>query len=1158
MAMNPYEALLAKIKMVRRRWRTQALVRGLSLFLWCATALLVLGVWAASLFNFTPLTLWIIRAISVALIVFAAWRLIFKVIAVAANEVRVAQLIEEYYTHLEDRLVAVVEHGRKDVSQSSLIDLLIRDALGRVNELDLSVFARRKRLAYFGMLGVGACLALLALMAWGPSFFPYGFSQLYAPWTESSFSSAQAIKVEPGDIEIAKGADQLIRARLVGFDAAEAQLYLQPAGGENWNTLAMERDPRDSSFRYLLVDIREPLRYYASARGIRSRVHSISVLDLARVEKVDVTYRFPAYTRMAPQKVENEGDISAVKGTKIDLEIVFDRPVKSARVVFDNQTALDLIATGSQSFSGSFDLSRSGSYVVQVSDARAKNYSASREYEIEALDDSEPKVVITRPMRDVRATSVEEVFCEIKAEDDIEVRRLELHYSINGGNERSVLIHDGVSAPPLVTGSYTFFLEDFALQPGDIVAYYARAWDNNNVTGPGTASSDIYFIQIRPFEQRYIQNQQSGQMDGGEEMQESLSLQEKEIISATFRLIQEKNRKPAQELADDLKSLALVQGRLQTQTQGLVERLQRREAAQVDESFARLAEYLIQAVEEMRKAAANLGAQKPDDALPQEQKSLQQLMRAESLFREIQVSFGAQNAGGAQSQAQSEDLADLFELELNKLKNQYETVQRGEQQERDQKVDEALQRLKEMARRQQQVNERNRMFAQQGGSSSTSRQSRDQQQVLEQAEQLRRQLQRLSLERSSPALDEAARQLEEAVDEMRKALKGLQLGDDKQADAQGMRAWQQLNEAVRKLALSREGDLRRSLERTVAEAHELVREQAKIQQGVAELAKAGPESITAKERERRREEIASRKSVLAERLKNLQSLIDDLSRQARKDRKETAGKLSEAAGVIRERRLPERIMSGNALLQNEYYEILKQREDYIREGLESLAGKLESARASREQGKEERLAEAAQKARQLAEGLESMQQRMERTQGRAQGQGEKRDQIAPSRERAENARQPQSLPGAEYPQGGAPSTKMEVGELSRDATGAPSGMRSYQSGTDRQWSSELRQRVADAEDLKRLLERNSTEMQSLEKVVQSLRRAGEYLDLNNQKQIESLREAIEHMRRIELELARALERLSQNEKYMFSEENDAPADFRELVDEYFKALARGK
>ena len=52
------------------------------------------------------------------------------------------------------------------------------------------------------------------------------------------------------------------------------------------------------------------------------------------------------------------------------------------------------------------------------------------------------------------------------------------------------------------------------------------------------------------------------------------------------------------------------------------------------------------------------------------------------------------------------DLADLFALELDKLRNQYETVQRGAREAQADQVDEVLERLQELARRQQQVAER--------------------------------------------------------------------------------------------------------------------------------------------------------------------------------------------------------------------------------------------------------------------------------------------------------------------------------------------------------------------------------------------------------------------------------------------------------------------
>ncbi len=168
------------------------------------------------------------------------------------------------------------------------------------------------------------------------------------------------------------------------------------------------------------------------------------------------------------------------------------------------------------------------------------------------------------------------------------------------------------------------------------------------MTGPGTSSTDIYFIQIRPFEQKYTQSQQGGMPGGGDSGQEALSRQQKDIISATFKLIRDKDKMEAKEYLESLKSLALVQNRLQAQTQGVVDRLTRRGAADSGANFAKLAEYLVNATTDMGKAGVALGAQKPDEALPHEQKALQQLMRAESLFREIQVSFSQSSGAGAE------------------------------------------------------------------------------------------------------------------------------------------------------------------------------------------------------------------------------------------------------------------------------------------------------------------------------------------------------------------------------------------------------------------------------------------------------------------------------------------------------------------------------
>jgi hypothetical protein len=1173
--MSSYESLLIRVRHVRSCWRAQALVRGIGISLACTIAILVLGVWAANLLGFKPSAVLFTRILTGGTVLFIAWHFLYLPLRVRLGDVAIAQFIEEKYPQLEDRLVTAVEYGNRKMHDSGIIDLLIRDALNQASRVDFSVFLNRQRLAAFGILGLGAFLMLFALLMWGPSFFPYGFSNVYAPWTRASSGPPMTITVLPGNMEIAKGSDQLIDAQPVGFSSTNVQLYRQVSESGQWSATLMEQDPRGSSFRYLLVDVRTSQRYYVESNGIRSPVYSLQVVDRADVEKIDVAYNFPAYTGMSPQIVEDEGDIKALKGTRLDLRIRFSVPVRSARLIFNDRSKLDLSATGARDFTGSFVLQQSGSYVVQVTESRMGDHPASPEYDIEAVDDEAPKVSVTRPMRDIRATSVEEVFSEMMAEDDIVLGKLELHYSVNGSPEKTVSLYRGNPPERSVTASHTFFLEDLELQPGDLISYYAKAWDGNTVTGPAASSSDIYFIQIRPFEQNYIQSQQQP-MPGseGNEGQEALSRQQKEIISATFKLIREKNRMESKEYQDSLKSLALVQSRLQAQAQGLVDRLERREAAQAGAEFEKLGEHLKNAVSEMEKAAAGLGAQKPDTALPPEQKSLQQLMRAESLFRDIQVSFSAQADGGGGSQSSAEDLADLFELELNKLKNQYETVQREERQERDQKTDEALQRLKELAQRQQQINENNRLRAQQGGSPSSSQAgaSQSQQQIMEQAEQLRRQLQRLSRERSSRQLDEASNRIQKAIEEMKRALKDSQSGKGAEQSVLGERALRQLNEAAGRLAQGKETAVKEGLDQAAEESGELVKQQEKIQEELDRLALDMPPPDSQEEAFQRSKDLVSRKNELKDRLNGLENRVRDLSRLSRKTQKSASSRLAEAADTIRDRRLSDRIQEGNRLIQNGFYESQKRREDFIQDSLEEVQRQLEAAKNSWGESEEGKLEEAVNRARQLSEGLKSMQRRMgeiqrgkgnrsespQQAQQGSQQQGGRGGRQDPSGQQPGNSQGMRAEQGgnAPNPQGGNTNSDMGIRELSDNASGPPAGVGQFRNSQATQFNRELEQRLMDARDLKGLVNRNATQVQDLERAIDALKRSRNYADYGNAEQIALLKAAIEQLRKVELDLAKDLERLKQVEAYFTAGNDEAPEAYRKLVEEYYRAIAK--
>ena len=125
----------------------------------------------------------------------------------------------------------------------------------------------------------------------------------------------------------------------------------------------------------------------------------------------------------------------------------------------------------------------------------------------------------------------------MKASDEFGLNKVTLHYSVNGGPEKTVELPQQPGAKN-VSGSTTLSLEDFKLIPGDLVSLYATAKD-----GHTEARTDMAFIQADPFEREFSQSQQmggGGGGGGGMGNQTDISKREKELIAATWKRQNEK------------------------------------------------------------------------------------------------------------------------------------------------------------------------------------------------------------------------------------------------------------------------------------------------------------------------------------------------------------------------------------------------------------------------------------------------------------------------------------------------------------------------------------------------------------------------------------------------------------------------------------------
>ncbi|HEV8189149.1 MAG TPA: hypothetical protein VGP83_15460, partial [Pyrinomonadaceae bacterium] len=769
---------------------------------------------------------------------------------------------------------------------------------------------------------------------------------------------------------------------------------------------------------------------------------------------------------------------------------------------------------------------------------------------------------------------------------------------VNGGEEKTVNLQQLTrESARSLTGAYTFFLEEYNLKPGDFISYFAKARDASN-----EATSDIYFIEVKPFEMEYKQSQQGGgQGQGGDQDQNALSRRQKDLIAATHKLIREGDKYTDQERKDGYEAVAVGQEKLRIDTLEFLDRMGRRLGdTEGQKQVQEMAEHLKQAAKEMEGAPPPLRKEAGKDALPPEQRALQRLLAADAIFREVQVAFGNQNSngGGSGGEREQQELAGLFELELDKMKNQYETVQRAQQQQAEQQKSEAERRLEELARRQQQALEEQRRRQQQGGANGGSSNQRQQQELIDETRKAARELERLSRERRDAQMQELSRQLNQTADEMQKAQAAAR-GNSGESIAQNERALDRLEQAQQRLqqmsgASSQRGgqsgasgrqqqisDLRQRAAQAAARQREIAKDMENLARRGGQKAQDESSKIT-------REQLAERKDTLAD---SVNSLQQDLEQSARgmaggsQGQQRAARQLKDAADSLARDRVADRIREGKHALnggqQGQQGASGSNDERAIERSLNNVSERLQAAEQSARGANGSTAEENLDRTRQLADSLDSLRRRLDERaasrngqqqgnqqssqqgnqQGQQQGQQGKEGQQARSGQQGQGQEGKQGQNGQQ--QGGEQAGGSQNGNGSQSERNRGGIDRNGQMGGDwgdnRQLPAEIRERLREAQDLRREWGVSGLGAGRLDEVIEELKRLADgKMDGDAATAALLKADVVEPLRQLELELSRQVQQQSGRTNLRLRDEGAAPEKYRRAVEEYYRRLSGGR
>jgi hypothetical protein len=328
----------------------------------------------------------------------------------------------------------------------------------------------------------------------------------------------------------------------------------------------------------------------------------------------------------------------------------------------------------------------------------------------------------------------------------------------------------------------------------------------------------MYFAEVRPFEQIFRQGEQPSEGEqrqreqqvqqqgggGGAQQAEELAQMQKEIINATWRLVRrETGSKPTVEFVKDT---GLVKESQEAAIARAGEMEQLLQDAESQGHLQNAQSHMREALEQLTAAEENADPRALRPAIAQEQAAYQDLLRLRA--REFQVVRGnrrQQQQRGQRGSRSNQMQRQLDQLELSADENRYETQNRArapEENQAQQQGRETLNKLRDLARRQDDLSDRLRELQSELEKAQTPQERKElerelkrlrdqQQEILRDTDEMIAQNEQSNNERQS---QDTRQQMENARSRVAQASQALEQNELSQAVTESARAGQQLQE----------------------------------------------------------------------------------------------------------------------------------------------------------------------------------------------------------------------------------------------------------------------------------------------------------------------------------------------------------------------------
>ncbi len=749
-----------------------------------------------------------------------------------------AKKIEAAHPELQGVLLTAVQQVIEPGAEPGFLQhRVLQEATARSQDHDWRKVVPTSWLASAGVVQVVALAGFVLVLA------NIRMTRVAGQNTTAGWIGADGLEIAPGDTSIERGDSLVVLARFKRTLPANVNLVVREKGQAR--TVSLVKSLADPVFGGSVPEVANDFTYRVDYGGRSTREFTVKVFEHPRLVRADADLTFPTYTKLPPKHIDDTRRVSAVEGTKLGFTLQLNKPVASAKLVARDQakTVIPLTVDPGKPNAAlpARAFAASQIYDLQLVDTEGRANKTSAPFVIDVQPNRPPELRLASPRGDVRPSALEEIAFDGTVFDDFGAPTYGLTYELAGGAAKTIELGHDVPAREKRAFNYTLKLEDVGAKPDDLVSWYVWADDVGPDGQMRRTKGDLFFAEVRPFDEIFresqgmqSEDQQQGGGGGQGDPARKLTDLQKQIINATWRL-QRDGQTP--HYADDAKVVA------DSEEQALAQAGESKDKAE----SVREQGMWTAATSEMEKALEKLkdAAKSPaplPEALAAEQAAYQALLKLQA--RETQVARsrnrrGGGGGGGGMNQRQ------IDQLDLTQAENRYETQRQAKAPQTAQRQEQlqVMNRLQELARRQQDLNERLKELQTALQESKTEQEreevkrrlkrlEEEQQQMLADADEVR---QRMERPENQSSMAQERQQLDQTREDLQKAAEAASSGSVAQALAAGTRAQrslQQMRDDLRKENSSQFADDLREMR---TDARDLARQQEELSKAIDAL-----------------------------------------------------------------------------------------------------------------------------------------------------------------------------------------------------------------------------------------------------------------------------------------------------------------------------------